>query len=134
MKKILARKFMAKILITDDSLLQRMNIKRILLSEGHEIEEAVDGVDCLHKLSENSYDLISLDLLMPNKGGIEVLAELKTQAELEGKIIPPVIVLSADIQTSVREEIESYGVSDFLNKPVNKDPFLVAVNKVLDAA
>lgn len=125
---------MAKILITDDSLLQRMNIKKILLSEGHEIQEAVDGVDCLQKLSENSYDLISLDLLMPNKGGIEVLTELKTQAENEGTTIPPVIVLSADIQTSVREEIESYNVSDFLNKPINKESYIVAVNKALDAA
>lgn len=125
---------MAKILITDDSLLQRMNIKKILLSEGHEIQEAVDGVDCLQKLSENSYDLISLDLLMPNKGGIEVLTELKTQADNEGTTIPPVIVLSADIQTSVREEIESYNVSDFLNKPINKESYIVAVNKALDAA
>lgn len=134
MKKLFSGKFMAKILITDDSLLQRMNIKKILLSEGHEIQEAVDGVDCLQKLSENSYDLISLDLLMPNKGGIEVLTELKTQAENEGTTIPPVIVLSADIQTSVREEIESYNVSDFLNKPINKESYIVAVNKALDAA
>lgn len=134
MKKLFSGKFMAKILITDDSLLQRMNIKKILLSEGHEIQEAVDGVDCLQKLSENSYDLISLDLLMPNKGGIEVLTELKTQADNEGTTIPPVIVLSADIQTSVREEIESYNVSDFLNKPINKESYIVAVNKALDAA
>lgn len=105
-----------------------MNIKKILIGAGHEIDEAENGEQCLEKMTSSQFDLISLDLLMPIKSGIDVLREL------QGRDHPPTIVLSADIQATVRDEIESLGVEHFLNKPINKDEFLLKVEALVGNA
>ena len=108
---------MAKILIIEDSSFQRGMIKRMVSSykEGLEIVEAANGQEGIEKFDELSPDLIFTDLVMPETDGLFVLEELKKR---ENK--SPVIVLTADIQNSVKSECLSLGATEFIQKPVDE--------------
>lgn len=118
---------MANVLIIEDSSFQRKILRGILTELNHNVTEAVNGIDGMEKIKSVSPDLIFLDLLMPEKDGIEVLTELKGD---ENSI--PVIVLSADIQESIIQKCYDLGASDFINKPAKKSDVENSISKVLN--
>ena len=117
---------MAKILVVDDSLLQRMNLNRFYSSQGHKVVEAENGDIAIKLIEEQDFDLVTLDLLMPNVTGIDVLMHFHKKADT-----PPIIILTADIQSAVFEECKQYGCTDFLNKPIQADELFSVTNKIL---
>ena len=74
---------MAKILIVDDAAFMRMMLKDILTKGGFEIAgEAADGVEAVAKYNELKPDLVTLDITMPNKDGIQALKEIKARLQI----------------------------------------------------
>lgn len=118
---------MAKILIVDDSMLQRKFLADALQSLEYDYEQANNGEEALAKLRQNSYDCVTLDLLMPVKDGISVLEGIQ-QEKLS---VPPIIVVTSNIQDSVRQRCLDLGAFDFLNKPFKKDQLAEIINKAL---
>ncbi|TAJ45196.1 response regulator [Methanofollis fontis] len=117
---------MTRILIIDDSSFQRKIISTILSGDGHETIFAPDGTEGLRLLVDAAPDLLVLDLLMPGVDGLEVLRLMR-----QDSICTPVIVLTADIQDSTREQCSALGARAFINKPVKRDELLSAVREVL---
>ncbi len=117
---------MAKIVIIDDSWLARRGIMGMLKNEAHEIIEADNGTNGIKAIIETSPDCIILDLLMPELDGFGVLKELK-----EKNNTTPVIVMTADIQDTVKKQIMELGAFEFLNKPPKVDEFINAINKAI---
>jgi CheY-like chemotaxis protein len=113
----------ARVLIVDDSLFQRRNVRRILQDEGHEILEAADGADALKIIASDDPDYVVLDLLMPNVDGISVLESLKDSVSS-----PSIIVLTSDVQDSTKVQCLELGASMVLNKPPDPDVLRQAVN------
>jgi len=107
---------MKKILVIDDSWLTRRGIIGILGSDKYEMIEALNGQDGIEKIEKEKPDCILLDLLMPEMGGIEVLKALREKADSA-----PVIILSADIQETSREQCFKLGAFEFINKPPNEN-------------
>ena len=104
------------ILVVDDNAANRDVLERRLLREGHQVTTAANGVAALQLTLAQEFDLILLDLIMPEMSGFEVLRRLKA-AEHTGHI--PVIVISAlDELDSVVRCIEA-GAEDYLTKPFN---------------
>lgn len=68
---------MASILVVDDDPTVRMIAGEILTAAGHEVSEAGDGEEALRKVAETPFDLVVLDMLMPNKDGLETIADLR---------------------------------------------------------
>lgn len=101
------------LLVEDDESLRSMYYT-ILTKEGFSVELAGDGVDGLGKARAGGYDLVLLDLMMPNLNGIGLLRLLKE----EGPKIPlgPIIVLSNAGYDAVAKEAESLGAAGFLMK------------------
>lgn len=64
-------------LVADDEVLIRKSLARAFASHGHKCDEAENGVQALEKLANNQYDAVLLDVIMPEKGGYEVLLECK---------------------------------------------------------
>ncbi len=114
---------MAKVLLIDDSWLTRRGISGILKADGHDVSEAENGRTGIEKALSDSPDLILLDLLMPEMDGFEVLAELKKQ-----EVKTPVIVVSADIQDTVRVRCLEMGAFGFMNKPPKEDELRSLIN------
>lgn len=117
---------MPNVLIADDSAFQRRSIRSILERHGHVIAEAANGLEALQQLSKESFDLLVLDLNMPEITGFEVLQTLYAE---EGS--PPVIVLTSDIQDPVQEQCELLGAVGFLAKPVEPNELLDLVIETL---
>ncbi|MDJ0718027.1 MAG: response regulator [Prochloraceae cyanobacterium] len=117
---------MALILIVDDAAFSRRMIRKALKDENCEIIEASNGKECLDMVAEHSPDCIFLDLLMPELDGFGVLEKLKEQ---ESKI--PVIVLSADIQESSRQQCVDLGAFNMLKKPPKAPEIQEALRQAL---
>ncbi len=117
---------MATILIVDDSWLTRRGARRIITEQGHGVIEAENGSIALKEIETSEIDCIVLDLLMPEMDGFEFLARLDEQ-----KIKIPVVVLTADIQNTVRKKCLDLGVNAFVNKPPEPENFVQVINEAL---
>ena len=115
-----------KILIVDDN---KLNIKvaiKALQDFNFAIEECHDGLECLEKVKEKEYDLILMDIMMPNMSGESALAKLKENREFK----TPVIALTADAVSGAREKYIKEGFADYISKPFNKEQVKEKIEKI----
>ncbi len=119
---------MAKILLADDDQNLRTLVLTYLISDGHEVIEAADGVEAMKKFTASRPDLVLTDICMPGKTGIEFLQEAKS-------LSPHTPVLLMTGQPSVEAAVECLrsGASDFLIKPFDFDRLDRAVKACLKA-
>ncbi|MCM2316333.1 MAG: SpoIIE family protein phosphatase [Thermoanaerobaculia bacterium] len=118
-----------RILVVDDVEMNRDMLSRRLQKQGYEAEMAVNGVDALAKLSAGEFDLVLLDIMMPEMDGYEVLTRVKSDEALRHI---PVIMISAveDIESVVR--CIELGADDYLPKPFNPVILRARVTSSLD--
>ena len=109
-----------RILIVEDDAGNRDLLRRRLEREGHQVWEALNGMQALDQLNRGEYDLMLLDVLMPEMDGYEVLARLKQNARLRD--LPVIMISAVDETRSVVRCIEM-GAEDYLTKPF--DPVLL---------
>lgn len=108
------------ILVVDDYVLNRMQLKRHLEQQGHTVALAENGRQALDMLQGSSFDLVLLDILMPELDGFEVLGLLK--ADPARRDLPVIVISALDEMESVIRCI-GLGAEDFLPKPF--DPLLL---------
>lgn len=101
-----------KILLVDDSKLQRVAIQRILAKVGYEVATAVDGEEGLRMARETRPDLVLLDMILPKMDGTVVLDKLKKDATTAHI---PVVVLTGLSQRN-EEKLKSAGAAAFYQK------------------
>jgi two-component system chemotaxis response regulator CheY len=116
----------AKILVVDDSGLARRMLRQLLEEMGHSVEEASDGAQALERYVINHHDLVLLDMVMHGMYGLDVLIKFR---ELNPKL--PVIVATADIQKSTREQVRNAGAAAMINKPLNREELASVLETVL---
>lgn len=117
------------LLLVDDNKVNRILLSRGLESDGHKIEIAENGRQALEKLRTTAYDLVLLDIEMPEMNGYEVLEVCLQDAELRD--IPIIMTSSLDEINSVVKCIE-LGAEDYLNKPINPILLRARVNASLE--
>lgn len=113
------------VLIVDDSIINLKVAQKILEHENCVVETTTNGRDCIEKVQKKKYDVIFMDIMMPEMDGIETLNKLK---ELEGFSIP-VITLTADATPSAKDKYLKCGFNDYLSKPIQ----IEELRKVLDS-
>ena len=106
----------ARILVVDDSKVSRMLLTRELEQQGHQVASAEHGQQALAMLAETVYDLILLDVEMPEMDGYQTLAALKNDETL--RHLPVIMVTAIDDLSSAVRCIEM-GSEDYLPKPFN---------------
>jgi CheY-like chemotaxis protein len=106
---------MVKILIVDDELDIRKSLRRFLEKEKHTVTEARDGLEALKILQKKKFDLVLLDILMPNMTGIEVGKSIRANLKTKNQIMVfcSVVALGDEGTKQVRAIHPEY----FLNKP-----------------
>ncbi len=116
-----------KVLIVDDNKLNIKVARRALDSLGFQIDECYDGIECLNKVnSGNHYDLILMDIMMPNMNGEEAIKKLKENKEFT----TPVIALTADAVAGAKERYLGLGFTDYISKPFSKDQIKVKLDSI----
>ena len=104
-------------LIVDDSKLNLKVAEKILSEYGLTSETVLSGDECIEKIKRgNNYDIIFMDIMMPNKGGVETLKELKSLPNFN----TPVVALTADAMEGQKEAYLSAGFIAYLSKPIDR--------------
>jgi two-component system response regulator AtoC len=114
------------ILVVDDEASMRRNVIDVLSPRGCKITEAADGIEGLKRVKEASFDLVLLDINLPKKDGLAVLAELK-------EIAPdvPVILFTAYGTSERAIQATKGGAYDYIEKPFELDDFIAIVERAL---
>ena len=116
-----------KIYVVDDSVIIRIFISNIIREIPNiEITEFSNGEEALEGIKNEIPDLLILDSVMPKMDGLTVLRKIK---ELSLKI--PIIYCTADIQVTTKEKAINLGITEFVNKPIQKDIIFEKVNNIL---
>ncbi|HEX3986136.1 MAG TPA: sigma-54 dependent transcriptional regulator [Acidobacteriaceae bacterium] len=121
---------MNHILIVDDEVEIRETLEEILREEGYAVASAATAAEALTQARDPVYDLLLLDVWLPDRDGLEVLAELRA---LDADTRPEVIVISghATIETAVKAT--KLGAFDFLEKPLMLERTLIVVKNAIEA-
>lgn len=120
---------MKKVLIVDDSMYMRTLISDALTKAGYEIvAQAANGEAAIDMALEHRPDLITLDNILPDMIGTDILRVLKQDEKIASKIV----MISAVGQESVIQEGMSLGASNYIVKPFTADSLVETINKVFE--
>lgn len=116
-----------KVLICDDSVLIRKKLKSTLEKcKCNEILEAANGTEAVELANKHNPDLVFMDIIMPDKDGIEALEEIK----MFNQKIKVVMASSAGTKEHLRKALEK-GAYDFIQKPISLEAVTNIIEKVL---
>lgn len=119
----------AKVLIVDDAVFMRRMLSDILKEGGYEIvAEASNGKEGIKKYNESKPDIVTMDIIMPEMGGIEAVKEI-IKSDMNAKIL---MVSAMGQQQLVVEAIQA-GAKDFIVKPFEPSRVISAVERLLGA-
>ncbi len=119
---------MAKVLVVDDAIFMRTMIKDILASAGIEVVgEASNGEEAVEKYFKLSPDVVTMDIVMPVKSGIDAVQDIMAQ-DKNARIV----MCSAMGQESLVMEAIQAGAKEFITKPFKKEKVLEVMKKILN--
>lgn len=117
-----------RILVAEDIALNQLLLKALLDEFGAMYEFAANGEEALEKIKANTYDLVLMDIQMPEMDGLEATRQIRNTLKLD----LPVIALTADITTDDVQKCKAAGVNDYLEKPIDEKLLYAKVVKLLD--
>src|SRR3954452_25216168 len=115
-----------RILVVDDEIDIRESLETLLDLEGYSVELAVDAGDAWRKLDKSSYDLILLDLMMPDRSGMDLLKDIRGRDTQT-----PVIMLTAYGSVEVAVRALKNGANDYFPKPWDNDKLIVEIGNLI---
>ncbi len=121
----------ARILLVDDTELNRKVFTGLLKTMGMQIEEASNGRECLEMVQRHRYDIIFMDHMMPELDGVETYRIMKEMEEFPSKDTP-VVMLTANALVGAKEKYQKDGFRAFLEKPIDADRLENLILELLD--
>ncbi|MCZ2154383.1 MAG: sigma-54 dependent transcriptional regulator [Bryobacterales bacterium] len=118
----------SRILVIDDEPDVREMLEFLLEEEGFQVETAADGASGLSKLSARDYDLVLLDLMLPDISGMDVLRKIRRQ-----DLDVPVCMVTAYGSTSVAVDALKSGANDYFSKPFDNEKLILEIRRLIDA-
>lgn len=115
-----------KVLIVDDSFYARQLLKKLLTQIGYEVTEASGGVQAIEILKKESFDIVTVDLVMPEMDGITLIKKIR---ELNRDM--PIVAITADIQDETKKQALEAGAFAFLPKPARSEEINAIFSKLL---
>lgn len=117
---------MSRILVVDDEANIRELIKKYASFEGYEVFEAVDGMDAVEKVSNNEYDIIVMDVMMPELDGFSAVKEIRKIKNT------PIIMLSARGEEYDRLHGFDLGIDDYVVKPFSPKELMMRIAAIMN--
>ena len=115
-----------KILIVDDEKQFRESTKRLLRRKGYHAEAAGSGTEALEKIGKESFDLLLVDIIMPEMNGLEMLQRAK---EMAPEIM--VLIITGYGTDKLEKEAMQLEVDGFVNKPITIDELTKIIDETL---
>ncbi|HEY6287805.1 MAG TPA: response regulator, partial [Nitrospiraceae bacterium] len=123
-----------QILVAEDNQISQQIIAMMLQGGGHQVIAASDGEGALEKYEQVRFDLVSLDMNMPGRNGLEVAKAIRVLEATGNQTRVPIIMLTAAASIDLREDSEDAGIDVFLAKPVDPRSLLRAVDQAYGRA
>jgi DNA-binding response OmpR family regulator len=120
-----------KVLIVDDEAMVRNFLRLHLAKLGYEVMEAADGEQAIEALEKEDFDLLICDILMPKKGGWEVIKEVRSNSKTKHL---PVIVLKAKNEETDMFKGYGLGANYYMTKPFTKAELLYGLRLMFDGS
>ena len=121
-----------RILVAEDNEFNSRLIEELLARRGHHVQLAGDGSEALRLLDGEQFDLMLLDLHMPEKDGFQVIQAVRERERFTGDHLP-VIAVTARSRPADRERVLAAGMDDFLAKPLQASGLWAAIDRVMAA-
>lgn len=116
-----------RVLLVEDEPNIVQAISFILSRDGWTVDTHADGATATTEVARRKPDIIILDVMLPNKSGLEILQDLRANPETEQL---PILMLTARGQKRDRELAERYGASRFMTKPFSNSEILETINEL----
>jgi len=120
------------VLHVDDDPVNLRVVEEILTAFGHRAVKALSAAEALEQIGRQAFDVILMDIHMPEMGGVEALKQIRSGAGPAAKT--PVIALTADILSREPSEYRALGFADFVPKPVMVHGLIAAVARAAGVA
>jgi len=116
------------ILVIDDEADIRESLEMLLGSEGYQVDLAQSATEGLHRLETRGYDLVLLDLMMPDRSGMDVLAEVRGRDH-----DTPIFLITAYGSVEAAVKALKSGANDYFSKPWDNDKLLIEIERMIAA-
>lgn len=116
---------MYKILVVDDEVMIRNLVKKYADFEGHSVEEAENGMEAVTKCRTGDYDIVIMDIMMPELDGFSACREIRKFSDV------PIIMLSARGEEYDRINSFEIGVDDYVVKPFSPRELMLRINAIM---
>jgi len=115
-----------KVLVVDDELDIREGLEMLLTTEGYSVDLAQNGTEGLQKLESHAYDLVLLDLMMPDRSGMEVLQEVRARDRET-----PIFMITAYGSVEAAVQALKLGASDYFSKPWDNEKLIIEIDRMI---
>ena len=121
---------MPRVLYIEDDPNNRLLVRRILLAEDIEVDEATNARDGISMAAANPPDLILMDISMPDMDGLTATSHIR---QIPAIAHLPIVALTANAMTGDREMILKAGCDGYISKPINIDSFVQDIMQYIQA-
>lgn len=104
-----------KALIVDDNLINLKVAEKLISCQGVEVKTVQSGQACLDEVAKNTYDIIFMDIMMPEMDGVETFNKLKKIAGFNTSVV----ALTADVVSGAKEKYLALGFMGYIPKPID---------------
>ena len=118
-----------RLLVAEDNKTNRMVVEKMLKPTNAKVSFVENGVDALEAFQQNSYDVIFMDMSMPEMDGIEATRLIREIEDRKNMSRCPIVALTANAMPADREKCLKAGMDDFLSKPIKKAQLISSVHK-----
>ncbi len=117
------------VLVAEDNIINQKLATRLLEKMGHRVRLAANGEEAVRAYAAHSFDLILMDVQMPEMNGLEAAARIRQREKLTGGHVP-MVALTAHAIEGDRERCLAAGMDDYLSKPLNATEFKEKVDRI----
>jgi len=118
-----------RVLVVEDSEINRRIVREMLGAGGLEVSEAEDGSVGLDMIERHDYDLVLMDLRMPGMDGLTAIRRLRERPDAKARL--PVIVITADTSSTIQADCARAGADDLVLKPISMPALYDAIGRTL---
>jgi two-component system, sensor histidine kinase and response regulator len=119
------------ILLAEDNVVNQTLASRLLAKHGHNVVTTDNGREALERLDQESFDLVLMDVQMPEIDGFEATATLRKKEQATGAHLP-VVAMTAHAMQGDKERCLAAGMDGYVSKPINAKELIAAVHAALE--